>query len=127
MPSYVLLMSWNESGVESAIGEGARKDGKMILGINERLDQKLGPFNGGVTEFLWTLGTYDMVAIVEADSDVSVAGVALWLAREHGVRTTTMRAYNSNEIGLGSAPAQGTVAGVLYRCYADDAGAGDGG
>jgi len=128
MPHYVLLMEWTDAGVDKAIGEEARNSGTMILGVKRALEDQLANFNGGVPQFLCTLGVHDMVAIVEADSDISVAGVALWLAREQGVHTTTMRAYNSADIGSGTTPAALTVTDVLYRCYAGaDDGGGNGG
>jgi uncharacterized protein with GYD domain len=122
-------MSYTPDGLVDAT-KGARDAGPgqpasaattaaSITRINERLEERLRLFGAGLTAFYWLLGDHDMLAVVEANSDVEVAGVVLWLAAQAGVTTTTMRAYDLNTIGAGNVAAGASVASILYRCYAD--------
>jgi uncharacterized protein with GYD domain len=122
---YVLLMRWTERGLERTIPVEDEPPGDALTSLAERLSDRLAQFNAGVISIHWTLGPYDLVAVVEADSDVVIAGVVLYLAQSEGVQTTTMRGFQAGE--MGGRPAQGvvaeakgqpeTVAEVNYRCH----------
>jgi uncharacterized protein with GYD domain len=46
----------------------------------------------------WTVGPYDLVAIAEAPDDEGASAFALELGSVGNVRTTTMRAYDREEM-----------------------------
>lgn len=48
---------------------------------------------------LWTVGQYDLVATVEADDEESATAALLALGSQGNLRTTTMRAYDADEMG----------------------------
>ena len=52
---------------------------------------------GKVTQIIWTLGAYDIVAITEAPDDETVTAVSLKLASQGNTRTTTLRGFNRKE------------------------------
>jgi uncharacterized protein with GYD domain len=123
---YVLLMRWTETGLDRTIPVEDEPAGDALTAVGDRLSDQLAQFNAGLVSLHWTLGPYDMVAVVEADSDVVVAGVVLYLAQREGLQTTTMRAFQAEEMGRSGpaepateqAPARGeTVAEVNYRCH----------
>lgn len=46
----------------------------------------------------WTVGHYDIVAIVEGPDDESVTSALLGLGAQGNVRTETLRAFSANEM-----------------------------
>jgi uncharacterized protein with GYD domain len=51
-----------------------------------------------VKDVFWTLGEYDVVAIVEAPDDVSMTALGLSSGALGNVRTQTLRAFTQGEI-----------------------------
>jgi uncharacterized protein with GYD domain len=48
-------------------------------------------------EIYWTQGAYDLVCVMEAPDDESIAAAMLGVAAEGNTRTTTLRAFNRDE------------------------------
>jgi uncharacterized protein with GYD domain len=46
----------------------------------------------------WTLGAHDMVSIVEAPDDQTLAAAMLRAGGEGNIRTTTLRAFRAEEM-----------------------------
>jgi uncharacterized protein with GYD domain len=89
MPHYVLLVNWTDQGI------------KNVKGTVERTDDvaKLAEKHGGrLVQSYWTVGPYDLVAIGEAPDDESASAFALELGLVGNVRTTTMRAYDREQM-----------------------------
>jgi uncharacterized protein with GYD domain len=61
----------------------------------EELAQKYG---GSFERLYWTVGAYDIVAILEAPDDESATALLLELGSLGNVRTTTLRAYDREEM-----------------------------
>jgi uncharacterized protein with GYD domain len=64
-----------------------------------------GPFKAAakkagatVKDVFWTLGQYDVVAIVEAPDDVSMTALGLDTGRLGNVRTQTLRAFSAADM-----------------------------
>ncbi|HEV8421276.1 MAG TPA: GYD domain-containing protein, partial [Actinomycetota bacterium] len=57
----------------------------------------IAKYGGSAKEILWTLGPYDIVAIVEAPDDETMTAAALELGALGTVRTTTLRAFGRDE------------------------------
>lgn len=53
---------------------------------------------GRVIQELWTLGDYDMIALIEAPDDETAAALALQVSSLGNVRTTTLRAFTAEEM-----------------------------
>ena len=89
MPTYISLISWTDQGIKAFEDSVDRYEAAQELG------QKFGV---SLTATYWTLGPYDVVAISEAPDDESATAFALALSSQGNVRTTTMRAFGTDEM-----------------------------
>jgi uncharacterized protein with GYD domain len=89
MPTYVALLSWTDQGVRNykdtaqraeAFGSAVQKLGAKLLNI------------------YWTVGPYDLVAVVEAPDDETAVAALLQLDGVGNVRSTTLRAFGREEM-----------------------------
>ncbi|WP_406303011.1 GYD domain-containing protein [Streptomyces sp. NBC_00885] len=89
MPTYVSLLNWTDQGVRGykdtsqraeAFAAGAQKLGVKILNL------------------FWTVGPYDIVAVVEAPDDETATAVLLQVSGLGNVRSTTLRAFGQEEM-----------------------------
>jgi uncharacterized protein with GYD domain len=88
MPTYISLVNWTDKG---------------ISGYRDTVDrsaagQQLAAKFEGTYEIYWTIGPYDLVAISEFPDEESATAFALELGSQGNVRTTTLRAYNADEM-----------------------------
>jgi uncharacterized protein with GYD domain len=89
MPTYVVLMNWTDQGIRSVKDTVQRRDQANALA------EKHG---ASLEEVYWTVGPYDLVTIVEAPDDESATAMLLELATAGNLRTTTLRAYDREEM-----------------------------
>jgi|SRR5215212_209271 uncharacterized protein with GYD domain len=89
MPTYVVLMNWTDQGIRSVKDTVQRRDQANALA------EKHG---ASIKEVYWTVGPYDLVTIVEAPDDESATAMLLELATAGNLRTTTLRAYDREEM-----------------------------
>jgi uncharacterized protein with GYD domain len=89
MPTYVVLINWTEQGASNA------PDSLNRAAAAATALKKLG---GRMKSVFWTIGPYDAVSIVEAPDDETVTAFALSQCGKGAVRTTTMRAFDRNEM-----------------------------
>ena len=89
MPTYVVLMNWTDQGIRSVKDSVQRRDQANALA------EKHG---ASLEEVYWTVGPYDLVSIVEAPDDESATAMLLELATAGNLRTTTLRAYDREEM-----------------------------
>jgi uncharacterized protein with GYD domain len=89
MPTYVALMNWTDQGIRSAKDTVQRRDQA------DALAQKHG---ASIEQVYWTVGPYDIVTIVEAPDDESATAMLLELGSAGNLRTTTLRAYDREEM-----------------------------
>jgi uncharacterized protein with GYD domain len=89
MPTYVSLINWTEKGVAEF---------KNTVDRAEAGNELAGKFGGALKEVYWTIGPYDIVAILEAPDDESATAFSLTLASAGNVRTTTLRAFSGDEM-----------------------------
>ena len=87
MAKYITLLNWTEQGVKSIKDFPKRLDGARALA------KKLGC---ELSDFYMTIGSYDMVAMIEAPDDEAMAKFALSLASGGNVRTTTLKALSED-------------------------------
>ena len=88
MARYVTLMNWTDQGVKNFAATVDRADAARTALASKGVDIK---------EIYWTIGPYDIVAIVEAGDDESAVASLLGLASQGNLRTTTMRAFSGDE------------------------------
>ena len=89
MPTYVTLMNWTDQGIRTV------RDTVDRRGQADELAQKHG---ATIEEVYWTVGPYDIVTIVQAPDDESVTAMLLELGSAGNLRTTTLRAYDSDQM-----------------------------
>jgi uncharacterized protein with GYD domain len=89
MPTYITLMSWTEQGIKTYADTVDRFEAA----------QKAAQAGGGsFREAFWTIGPYDLVGIIEAPDDETVAAALLRVGAQGNIRTTTMRAFTADEM-----------------------------
>jgi uncharacterized protein with GYD domain len=89
MATYVVLIDWTQQGVENF------KD------TVDRYEAARSQFEGmGVrfTDIYWTLGSHDIVSIVDAPDSETLAAALLRLGSQGNLRTTTLRALSAEEM-----------------------------
>ena len=89
MARYVALIDWTEQGVRGFKDSVDRYD--AAAGALESLGVKF-------TDIYWTLGGHDIVAVVDAPDDESLAAGLLAVAAQGNIRTTTLRAFTGDEM-----------------------------
>ncbi|MFD4974361.1 GYD domain-containing protein [Streptomyces sp. NPDC058424] len=89
MPTYITLLNWTDQGVRDykdtakraeTFGAAAQKIGAKLLNI------------------YWTVGPYDLVAVVEAPDDETATAALLHLGGVGNIRSTTLRAFGQGEM-----------------------------
>lgn len=89
MATYVVLIDWTRQGV------GNFKDSV------DRYEAARGSFeNLGITfkDIYWTLGGHDIVSIIDAPDDETLAAALLMLSSQGNLRTTTLRAFSAEQM-----------------------------
>lgn len=90
MPTYILLTNLTDQGIRTA---------KEAINRVNAAKQMAGALGVRITTVYWTMGQYDGVMIVEAPDDETVRRFALAGGMQGNVRSTTMRAFNEEEMG----------------------------
>jgi uncharacterized protein with GYD domain len=85
MATYISLINWTEQGVAKVKDSPGRADAARALA------KKLG---GDMKQLYMTMGSYDLVAIMEFPSDEAAARFALTSAAGGSIRTTTLKAFD---------------------------------
>jgi uncharacterized protein with GYD domain len=89
MPTYVVLMNWTDQGIRTANETVQRRDQA------DALAEKHG---ARIEQVYWTVGPYDLVCVIEASDDESATAMLLELGSAGNLRTTTLRAYDREEM-----------------------------
>ena len=88
MPRYILLINWTDQGIKNV--KDTVKRAKSFEGAVEKAGGKsLG--------FYYTIGRYDMVAMVEAPTDETMASILFSLGSLGNVRTETLKTFSMDE------------------------------
>ena len=88
MARYIVLMDWTDQGIRTA------KDSVKRSSQAREAFQKQGVT---IEQIYWTLGSHDLVAILNAPDGETFAAVLLQLAGAGNLRTTTLRAFDEGE------------------------------
>ncbi len=88
MPTYISLVQYTQKGLESI------KDSPKRLDTVRKAYEEAG---AKLKEFYLVMGEYDIVTVVDAPNDETVAKLALMLGSKGNVRTHTFRAFSEAE------------------------------
>ena len=89
MATYIMLASFTDQGIRKV------KDSPKRAAAFKDMAKKCG---ATVKDVFWTLGEYDVVAIVEAPDDVSMTALGLSSGALGNVRTQTLRAFTQADM-----------------------------
>ena len=89
MPKYVALYSWTDKGAANA------KETVDRYRAAKSLVESMG---GTIESIIWTAGPYDIVVVVDAPDDETVAAVNMALASTGNLRSVTMRGFTETEM-----------------------------
>jgi uncharacterized protein with GYD domain len=90
MPTYVCLVNYTDQGIKNVKETVTRTD--RGADIAQKHGVKL-------EQAYWTVGPYDMVIVFEAPDDQAISAHLLEVLSSMGtVRTTTLRAFNGDEM-----------------------------
>ncbi len=98
MAKFVSLISWTDQGVHNYADTTKRADTARA---------EYARLGGKLVDIYWTLGPYDIVTVSEFPDDETATAAALRLAAAGNIRTTTMRAFDSDEVTKIVAKAKG--------------------
>jgi uncharacterized protein with GYD domain len=88
MPTYIMMSKWTPQGLQNI------KQSPTRLDAGRKAYEALGV---KMTSFFMTIGQYDMVAIVEAPDDATLAKAILATTSQGSLTTETCRAFPENE------------------------------
>lgn len=89
MPAFIILSNFTDQGVR-AVKDTAKRAEKF---------KDLAKQNGAtVKDIYWTLGKYDVVAIVEAPDIGTITALGLTLGMSGNVRTETLPAFSADDM-----------------------------
>lgn len=89
MATYIVLAHFSDQGIRGVKDLPKRADAFKALA------KKAG---ANVKELYWTLGSYDIVAIVEAPDVETITAIGLSIGKLGNVRTETLRAFSKAEM-----------------------------
>ena len=89
MATYIALSSFTDQGIRNVKDSTKRADA---------VKDAAKKFGASMTQIYWTLGHYDLVAVIEAPDDKSATAFALAIGAAGNVRTETLRAFNREEM-----------------------------
>src|ERR687885_1238559 len=89
MATYLVLFNWTDQGIRNVRDSVDRYDRATELGEKHGVR---------IEQIYWTVGPYDIAVVAEAPDDESVSAFLLELSSACNLRTTTLRAYNREEM-----------------------------
>jgi uncharacterized protein with GYD domain len=89
MATYIMLAHFTDQGIRNI------KDTTKRADAFKELAKSLGVT---VKDLYWTLGQYDIAAIMDAPDDAVVTALGLSLGKSGNVRTQTLRAFSGSDM-----------------------------
>lgn len=89
MPTYMMLGYFTEHGIKNIKQTEHRTEGVRQMASQHGIQ---------VTAFYWTIGQYDIAAILEAPSEEAIAKLMFAIESMGNVRTHTFRIFTESEI-----------------------------
>jgi uncharacterized protein with GYD domain len=88
MANYIVLLNWTGQGIKNV-----KDTVKRAKSFEDALEKAGGKSLG----FYYTIGRYDMVAIVQAPTDEAIASVLYNTGSLGNIRTETLKAFSMSE------------------------------
>lgn len=88
MPTYIALLNWTQEGIQNIQESPKRLD---------RAKQAFRKAGARLKTFYMVMGRYDMVAVIEAPDDQTMARLALSVGATGAARTETLKAFTEDE------------------------------
>ena len=88
MATYVALVNWTDQGIRNFRDSPKRADA---------FEQVVKKHGGSLKDIYWTIGPYDIVAVVDAPSEQAITAGLLEVGAAGNVRSTTLRAFDRDE------------------------------
>ncbi|MBA3727022.1 MAG: GYD domain-containing protein [Armatimonadetes bacterium] len=89
MITYIGLLSFTDKGIQ-----GIKDTTKRAVAAREVAKK----FGVNIREMLWTMGKYDLVCVLEAADEQSLAAFNLATAMQGNLRSHSMRAYSASDM-----------------------------
>jgi uncharacterized protein with GYD domain len=89
METYIVLANFTDQGIRNI------KDTTKRADAFKELARSVGVT---VKDTYWTLGQYDLVAIVDAPDELAATALGLALGKSGNVRTQTLRAFSQGDM-----------------------------
>jgi uncharacterized protein with GYD domain len=89
MATYIVLANFTDQGIRAVKDTTKRADAVRDLAKK---------FGATAREFYWTMGSHDMVLVIDAPDDAAMTALSLTVAQAGNVRTQTMRAFSRDEV-----------------------------
>ncbi len=89
MASYIVLGNFTDQGIRAV------KDTTKRAGALKEAAKKFG---ASVRSVYWTIGAYDVVTIIDAPDDESLAALLFSIGSQGNVRTQSLKAFESDQI-----------------------------
>lgn len=89
MVRYIALSSFTDQGARAIKDTVKRADAAR---------EAARKYGCEMSEIYWTLGNFDLVAVIDAPDDASAAAFAAGIASSGNVRTQTLRAFSREEM-----------------------------
>jgi len=89
MITYIGLLNFTDKGIQGV------KDTTKRAAAAKEVAKKFGV---NMREIYWTMGDTDMVCVLEADDESSLAAFNLATAMQGNVRSRSLRAYSAGEM-----------------------------
>jgi uncharacterized protein with GYD domain len=89
MAIYIVLSNFTDQGIKAVKDTTKRAEAFRTLAKQNGVTIK---------DLYWTLGSYDVVAIMDAPDEMTVTALELSLAQAGNVRTQTMRGFSADEM-----------------------------
>jgi uncharacterized protein with GYD domain len=89
VPTYIALLNWTDQGVKSFRESVDRAAAAEVA---------LSPAGIKFKDLYWTIGPYDLIATLEAPDEEALTAALLALAAQGNLRTTTLRAFDAEEM-----------------------------
>lgn len=88
MATYISMVNWTDKGIHDVKDSPSRADAAKALCRKHGAE---------MTALYMTMGEYDLISIIEAPDDATVAKILLTLAGTGSIRTKTVKAFTESE------------------------------
>ena len=89
MFTYISLLNFTDKGIQTV------KDSPKRAAAAKEAGKKLGV---NMREVYWTMGEYDLVCVLEADTEAAITAFNLAIAQQGNVRSKSLRAFSASEM-----------------------------